>query len=66
MRLTRPLPPLRELCNTIADVSHSVDALCELLDKADTAHVSAHSVYQLLDPFRHQLSLASGEFDDLL
>ncbi|MCG1042700.1 hypothetical protein KQH60_09150 [Mycetohabitans sp. B8] len=36
MPLTRPLPPLREVSKAIANTSHGIDALCELLGKTDT------------------------------
>lgn len=66
MSLTRLLPPLREVSETIANASHGIDALCELLSKTDTGQVHAQSVYLLLDPLRRQLISASSDLDDML
>jgi hypothetical protein len=69
MSFTRLLPLLRELSEAIANVSHGVDALCELLGKTDTGQVHAQSVYLLLEPLpvdtrlvrprRHTVSFAA-------
>ncbi|WP_338862395.1 hypothetical protein IHE31_15110 [Mycetohabitans rhizoxinica] len=66
MSFTRLLPPLREVSEAIANASHGIDALCELLDKTDTGQVHAQSVYLLLDPLCRQLIHASSDLDDIL
>lgn len=66
MSLTRLLPPLHEVSETIANASQGIDALCELLKKTDTRQIHALSVYLLLDPLRRQLIRASCDLNDIL
>ena len=61
----RQLRPLTELRDMVEDVSNGLEALCELLRKADSESLAAVSVWTLLEPMKNKLIDASGDLHDM-
>lgn len=61
----RELRPLPELVNMVSDASNGLDALLELLTKADHHVVFATTVRTLLEPIHKKLTDASCDLNDL-
>lgn len=61
----RPLRPLPELVEMVSEASNSLDALLELLTKADHHVVFAVSVRTLLEPIHDKLTKASCDLNDM-
>lgn len=61
----RPLLPLPELVEMVSDGCNSLDALLELLKKADHHTVYAVSVLTLLEPIHKKLLTASSDLNDM-
>lgn len=65
MRTWENLRSMSELRATLNDISSGIDALCELLDKADSQLVFAGSIHSLLSPLNRQLSSAACDLNDM-
>ncbi|MCL1961308.1 MAG: hypothetical protein FWG56_05965 [Desulfovibrionaceae bacterium] len=62
MRELRPLPELRQM---VQDVACTLDALCELLLKANAEKVFCGSMLALLEPSKEKLAQASCDLNDM-
>ncbi|MDD2977889.1 hypothetical protein [Aquabacterium sp.] len=63
--MSRRLMSLTEVRTIVDDVDAGMEALCELLHKANSEVVCAQSVLTLLQPLRRQLSEASSDLNDM-
>lgn len=61
----RKLRPLPELVEMISDASNGLDALLELLTKAEHHVVFATTLRTLLEPIHKRLTDASGDLNDM-
>ena len=63
--MSRRLMSLTEVRTIVDDVDAGMEALCELLHKANSEVVCAQSVLTLLQPLQRRLTVAASDLNDM-